>query len=361
MPRHAGTIAARLLLLALLGAGPAWPVVAAEEVPAKQLFGARPLPADMKPRPVGFYSRGCLAGGVAIPVDGPSWQVMRLSRNRRWGHPDLIAVIEDLSIRARRDGWNGLMVGDISQPRGGPMLTGHASHQIGLDADIWFMPMPDRRLSYREREELSAVSVLKDGAVHVDDSRWTRAHTQLLRNAASYPQVERILVHPGVKKKLCDTLKGDRSWLARIRPYYGHHYHFHIRIACPQGAADCKAQAPVPAGDGCDKSLDWWFTHALVPKKPSMPEQPATPRYTRLSDLPKACVAILDAPSVAEDEAQFPVRETAFTAPAIDIPRVDPAVILASKPIEAKQHSGRAVGEADMPADIPVPTPRPVN
>ena len=38
--------------------------------------------------------------------------------------------------------WPGLLVGDMAQARGGPMLTGHASHQVGLDADIWLTPMP---------------------------------------------------------------------------------------------------------------------------------------------------------------------------------------------------------------------------
>jgi murein endopeptidase len=30
----------------------------------------------------------------------------------------------------------GLLIGDMSQPRDGPMLYGHSSHQIGLDVDI---------------------------------------------------------------------------------------------------------------------------------------------------------------------------------------------------------------------------------
>ena len=84
---------------------------------------------------------------MAIATDGPTWQAMRLSRNRRWGHPTMIKLIEKLSRDAVADGWPGLLIGDISQPRGGPMLTGHASHQIGLDADIWLTPMPDRRLT----------------------------------------------------------------------------------------------------------------------------------------------------------------------------------------------------------------------
>ena len=77
-----------------------------------------------RPRSYGFYSKGCFSGGVAIATDGPTWQAMRLSRNRRWGHPVMIKLVEKLSRAAAADGWPGLLIGDISQPRGGPMLTG---------------------------------------------------------------------------------------------------------------------------------------------------------------------------------------------------------------------------------------------
>src|SRR6266567_3115155 len=119
--------------------------------PAKELFGRKTAPAPLQARTIGFYSKGCLAGAVALPINGPTWQVMRLSRNRNWGHPNLVQFLERLAAQAPKTGWHGLLVGDISQPRGGPMLTGHASHQVGLDADIWLTPMPDRQLSREER------------------------------------------------------------------------------------------------------------------------------------------------------------------------------------------------------------------
>ncbi len=331
-PGKIAIVATGLVLAACLGVG----VVAAERT-AKQLFAAVALPADLKTQSVGFYSKGCIAGAMAIPVDGPDWQVMRLSRNRRWGHPDLIGVIEELSQKAAHDGWNGLMIGDMSQPRGGPMLTGHASHQIGLDADIWFMPMPDKRLTYEEREQKSAISMLKPGTFYVDDDRWTPVHTKLLHDAASFPQVERILVHPGIKKKLCDTVTGDRKWLAKIRPYYGHNFHFHMRIGCPKGSPDCKPQAEVAAGDGCDKSLDWWFNVALQPKKPGKAEKQVKPRPMMLSDLPPACAKVLSADAVEADKAEYRTKETAFSAPEIEIPQFDPLAILMSKPIEGRK------------------------
>src|ERR1700748_3413584 len=148
---------------------------------AKQLFGRKALPAAMPTRVIGFYSHGCIAGAEALPLNGDTWQVMRLSRTRNWGHPDLIALLERLSVKAHKDGWNGLLVGDMSQPRGGPMITGHASHQVGLDADIWLTPMPDHRLSRNEREEMSATMVVRNDRLDVDPKVWTPGHLATIR------------------------------------------------------------------------------------------------------------------------------------------------------------------------------------
>ncbi len=138
-------------------------------LPAKEVFGRALTPLEAQARSIGFYSRGCLAGAKALPVDGESWQVVRLSRNRMWGNPAMIAFLERFSRKAKAEGvWNGILVGDISQPRGGPMLTGHASHQIGLDADVWLTPMPDRTLSREERETMSAVDMVSEDGLSVD-------------------------------------------------------------------------------------------------------------------------------------------------------------------------------------------------
>ena len=334
------------------------PEPALGQTPAKRLFGTKPLPAALKPAAHGFYTKGCLAGGIAIPVDGPNWQAMRLSRNRRWGHPDLIRIIEELSYKAKKDGWNGLMVGDISQARGGPMLTGHRSHQMGLDADIWFNPMPDRRLTYKERENTSAVSVLKRGSIYVDKKRWTRSHTMVLYHAASFPEVERVLVHPGVKKQLCDTVRGDRKWLNKIRPTWGHHYHFHVRIGCPKGSPHCKRQNSTGNNTGCnDGSLDWWFNVELNPnkKKPKKPKKPKKRRELVLRDLPKACQAVLSADAPTLDAATHKPIDAAFFAPEIKLPKYSAKAVLAGKPIEAS-----AIAKAKLAGSkIPVPTPRP--
>lgn len=308
---------------------------------AKDLFAAHRLPAVAAPQSIGFYSKGCVAGAIAIPPDGPTWQVMRLSRNRRWGHPELIKLLVQFSQDAARDGWRGLLIGDISQPRGGPMSSGHASHQIGLDADIWFSPMPAQRMTVEQRERDGSPSMLKKGSLYVDDSRWTRAHEAVLRRAASYPQIERILVHPGIKKKLCDTVKGDRSWLRKIRPYWGHDAHFHIRMKCPADSPGCRRQDPVPSGDGCDKSLAWWFTEE--PWRPAKgPAKPPARDVMTISALPKECRAVLAAPS--------PASEVAVTYMGGGGP---------SAPVAASAAQGLPLMSL-QPQSIPLPTPRPM-
>ncbi len=285
---------------ALTASGPASQPAWAEEA-ASELFGSAGLPAALPPEPVGYYARGCLAGGVAIAQDGPTWQAMRPSRNRRYGHPSMISLVERLSREAAaRDGWPGLLIGDISQPRGGPMLYGHASHQVGLDADIWLTPMPKRRLTERQREKVEMVSMLKKDSLLVDPAKWTPAHARLIMRAASYSQVERIFVHPGIKKKLCDSWKGDRRHLGKVRPYYGHDAHFHIRMKCPRGADKCRAQARVPAGSGCDSSLAWWFTEEPWRRVDSKRPR-AKPRPVLLADLPKNCRVVLRAPAGKAD------------------------------------------------------------
>src|SRR5215216_4538519 len=87
--------------------------------PANVLFGSVPGPAPLAARAIGSYARGCLAGGVSLPINGPDWQVMRLSRDRNWGHPRLLDFLERFANDARHlDHWPGLLVGDMSQPRG---------------------------------------------------------------------------------------------------------------------------------------------------------------------------------------------------------------------------------------------------
>jgi penicillin-insensitive murein DD-endopeptidase len=261
----------------------------APNLAAKELFGRKADPAPLAARSIGSYAKGCLAGAQALPVDGDTWQVMRLSRNRAWGHPRLIALLERLAKRVPSVGWPGLLVGDIAQARGGPMLTGHASHQIGLDADIWLTPMPDRRLSRTEREEMSATNVVRADRLDVDPRIWTPQHLALIRTAARDPEVARLFVNPAIKRALCREAGSDRGWLTKVRPTYGHNYHFHIRAACPASDGACADQDPPPVGDGCGPDLERWFTDAMLNPRPGgKPRPPLT-----MAQLPEECRRVL--------------------------------------------------------------------
>ncbi len=266
------------------------------KTPAKELFGSKAQPAPMQARSIGFYAHGCLAGAVALPVNGKTWQVMRLSRNRNWGHPDLIAFLERFSAKLPEvAGWPGIMVGDLSQPRGGPMLTGHASHQVGLDADIWLTPMPTHSLSADERETVSPLMMVREDRKDIDPNNWTPSHLKVIKMASEDPAVERIFVNAAIKKSLCREAGTDRAWLDKVRAYWGHDYHMHVRIRCPAGSTECEKQPPVPEGDGCGKELDYWFQWSVLhPIPPLIPPKPK-PGPT-MADLPAACRQVLIAP-----------------------------------------------------------------
>ncbi len=286
-------------VIVLLAAGPA-----VAEQKANQLFGAAKAPSQQAPMPVGSYAKGCGAGLVELPESGPTWQAMRLSRNRHYGQPDLVDYIEGLSQFARdRLGWAGLYVGDMSQPRGGPMTSGHASHQIGLDADIWMLPPKRLDLSRAEREAISSVAVRSADQLSVTRA-WTPAHAALLEKAASDPRVDRIFVAAAVKIEMCKTAKrSDTKWLQKIRPIYGHDTHFHVRLKCPKGATLCETQKPSVSelsngGNGCDDTLMYWVSDAYLHPKPTKEPAPVVrgPRDYTMADLPKQCINVLSSP-----------------------------------------------------------------
>lgn len=261
---------------------------------ARDLFGASKLPSIGQAAAIGYYPKGCLSGGIKLPVDGPNWQVMRLSRNRNWGHPDLIDFVETFAGRAAKaTGWKGILVGDLAQPRGGPTPFGHRSHQTGLDVDIWFMPMPDRRLTRVEREEISASNLVAGDWKRLDPKTWTPRHVDFIRTAAIMPNVERVLVNAAIKKELCRVAGKSADWLKKVRPWYGHHDHIHVRIKCPADSPGCQGQPPIAGDEGCGKELDSWFSDKVL--KPVTKFKPVKP--LTLADLPAACKTVLSAPA----------------------------------------------------------------
>jgi penicillin-insensitive murein endopeptidase len=169
------------------------------------------------------------------------------------------------------------------------MPSGHASHQIGLDVDIMFAA-PRIPLDPVAREAWEPQSMLTPDGKAMDLSRFGPDQIAMLKTMAGLPQVDRIFVNPVIKRHLCQTVLGDRTWLHKLRPWFGHAAHFHTRLSCPADQPLCEVQAPVPPGDGCDETLDAWFKPPPPPSnKPQKPPPPKPP-------LPAACTAVLAAP-----------------------------------------------------------------
>ncbi len=248
---------------------------------------------------LGSPTAGCLAGGRPLALDGPGFEVVRVSRRRHFGHPSLIAYVEDLGRAARKAGLGTLVIGDLAQPRGGPIPGGHASHQSGLDADVGFDLAPRRARPAAARERVTHTSVVLPDNRHVDPARFRAEHVRLLALATEPAVVDRVFVHPAVKRALCDASPGA-AWLRKVRPWYGHDAHFHVRLRCPEASAECVPAAELPEGPGCDDTLAWWFEleDGVLPARREV--DPPGPRPRREAappppELPARCTEILDA------------------------------------------------------------------
>ncbi|OOF44254.1 penicillin-insensitive murein endopeptidase [Rodentibacter trehalosifermentans] len=243
----------------------------------------RPIPSeDGMAKPIGSYSNGCIIGAQALPIKGEGYQAIRMNRNRYYGHPEMIQYLKRLGEKAKAAGLPTMLVGDIAMPGGGRFLTGHASHQMGLDADIW-LRMGEMSDADALNSDGKGLLVVDRKAQRVDERVWNNHHSTLIKLAAQDPHVTRIFVNPAIKVKLCQTAGHDRGWLNKIRPWFGHDSHFHVRLKCPVDAAYCEDQAPVPAGDGCGDELYSWFEPAkpgagsskpkVVPPEPFLCQQ----------------------------------------------------------------------------------------
>ena len=247
-------------------------------------------PASGPTQSIGFYSAGCLQGAQALPLDGPGHEAIRVSRNRYWGQPVALDFIEILADKMRAQGQSHLYLGDIGQPRGGPAPSGHASHQVGLDADIWFERQPGPRLAPAQRENPRLRSLVRGDDGGIDDEVFTPQHVALLRTAAEMPNLDRMFVNKWIKERICHTATGNRSWLRKLVPWIGHDAHFHVRLLCPAGNPQCQPQAGYANDDGCGAALDLWFRAPPV-VAPTVPDpRPYRPK------LPAACQAVLNAP-----------------------------------------------------------------
>jgi len=244
----------------------------------------------------GGYSAGCLDGAVQLTErHNNNFLIMRPSRHRMFAHPQLIDFLESHANDIGNSNLGILAIGDLSQARGGPMSSGHASHQAGLDADIWFKRFNSfeaQVLKNQDRESYSAVSMVDNSKWQINKN-WDASQALVLKKAASDERVERIFVNFAIKKQLCQSFKGQ-TWLSKIRPWWGHQYHYHVRLTCPQDSPNCKAQKRVSSTDGCDKSLNWWFSEDAHRPKQVKSESIEKQKPKELI-LPKQCHSVLNA------------------------------------------------------------------
>lgn len=248
-------------------------------------------PVPGPPQSIGFYSAGCLQGAQALPLDGPGYEAIRISRNRYWGQPVMLEYIQTLAAQIRAAGQAHLYIGDLGQPRGGPAPSGHASHQVGLDADIWFERQPGARRAPGDREQPRLRSLVRADDSGIDDEVFNQQHVLLLRLAAQMRHVDRIFVNKFIKERLCHTVGGNRAWLNKLVVWAGHDEHFHVRLHCPPGNPQCQPQAGYYGDDGCGEPLQIWFTRPPVKLPP-----PGTVLPPYRPKLPAACTAVLNAP-----------------------------------------------------------------
>ena len=276
--KAAGPVAASMLAIALAAQSAS---ATAEEIAWNAILN----PAQGVPNSVGAYANGCVDGAHELPPEGIGYQVVRLNRHRNFGHPDLVRFIIDLGVQVDEAALGNMLIADMAQPRGGPMPSGHISHQSGLDADIWFrLDMP--RTSREERNDALARIMIDRSDWSLDEEAWTDAHVEMVRLAASDPRAARIFIHPTLKRDICERDWEDRTWLRTLRPWFGHDAHFHVRLHCPVDSPNCEPQNAPPPGDGCGEELLSWF--------PEPGEPPPRPRAgTRVIPPPSdSCVAI---------------------------------------------------------------------
>lgn len=251
-------------------------------------FGQVKTPKTGKIEVIGGYALGCMAGATTMPISGKNWEIVRISRNRMYGHPILVDLLKR-AAQARDPKNSPMMIGDMSQPRGGPMTSGHTSHQNGLDADIWLQRVPaGTKMTDQLRETIPLVTVLNSDFKSVNPERWGADFEQQILWFAAQSEVERIFVNAAIKKKLCGLYPGDER-LKKIRPWYAHDAHFHVRLKCPQDQTACESQKPIEDIDCEDSKFTYWFSNSVIEAL----KNPPPPRPAKTVHLPGECRDVL--------------------------------------------------------------------
>ncbi len=242
---------------------------------------------------IGKYTAGCIKDPARLPFSGNGYQVIRHHRQRYYGHSKMIQFLRDLSARLNRKYKTTLYIADISKYNGGPILDDHSSHQIGLDADILYIHKPlgeNKKLSPGERENKYPETTLLDNEKYVDPGKWSPVNENILMETSGSRKVDRIFVNPAIKRKLCEKYPGE-DWLRKIRPWWGHDGHFHVRLKCPENSPSCVSGPHIPSGTGCGSDLAWWFSEDARRKRIELSKAPSKTEDDIV--LPEDCENIL--------------------------------------------------------------------
>ncbi len=244
--------------------------------------------AQGRPEAIGGPSNGCLRGAEALPASGEGFVSIRRHRGRYYGHPRTLAMVRTLAAEvAGETGGRLIMVGDLAQPRGGRMNSLHVSHQNGLDVDLWLTLADSPQQAWRDTAEGKNPPRMIERHRLQPNHHWGAEQRLLIRRAAQHPDVDRILVNPGIKRALCRS-EGEAPWLRKLRPWWGHDAHMHVRLTCPSDSPECEQQAPIAPGSGCGAELAWWFS-----EEARSPSRGASGQPRQRPQPPAACSQVL--------------------------------------------------------------------
>lgn len=203
----------------------------------------------------GFYSNGSLMNPNELPLEGFGFVKLFRPRNRGFGTFDLITLLQETSAQLQllHPSRDRVQVGDASQEIGG-RISGHVSHQNGLDVDVAFLRV-DQTEQDPERTDGFRESFVQKGRLTVNfDLRRNWDYAKILVGTG---RVQRLFVGDVIKKEMCKyvrsigELDSNYETMKRIRVTSGHTDHYHIRMTCPQNSPGCRSQEEVPASDGC--------------------------------------------------------------------------------------------------------------
>ena len=190
---------------------------------------------------IGAFSNGCIVGAQELPLQSDTYQVMRTDQRRYFGHPDTVLLFSVLAT-VHNLGLGTMLIGDMGMPAGGRFNGGHASHQTGLDVDI-FLQLPKTRWSSAQLLKPQALDLVSADGKRVVASRWSPEISSMIKLAAKDNDVTRIFVNPAIKQQLCPDAGTDRDWLRKVRPWFQHRAHMHVRLRCP---ANRNEDQPLP-------------------------------------------------------------------------------------------------------------------